>query len=371
MTASLTFEAVEVPAAFTVLRDAWREILEACPGHTIFLTPEWMESWWDAYRDSRAGVVIVARRGTRIVALVPLQVTREPWRMGVAARTLRFLTDGSYDADYLDFIATPDAGEDLAPALWRWLRRNAPIRFDLARWNEIPETSPWLVPLRGTLEGDGALIEEETIGAVEALLPDSWDAYLGSLKPRMRTKVRSLERDLEAAHRVRLLACERSEDAAVRLPSLFDLHERRWALRGGQGVFRGPRKRAFYERLTARLLERGWLQFHSLEADGALVAHQFCMGYRGTVYLLQEGYDPNWEDRGVGNALRALVLRRLIAEGWRRYDFLAGVTEHKRSWGGRVKEGRRLFARGPTLLGAGAGFLERAALRIRSRRNAS
>lgn len=368
MTAPLRFDTVDLPGAFASLGDAWRELLATCEGDTIFLTPEWMESWWAAYGAGRRGAVVTVRRGGSLLALVPLQVARERWRGALTLRTLRFLSDGTYDADYLDLIAAPGVAASVVPELWRWLRRTPSLRFDVARWNEIPAGTPTANAFDAVLRGDGSLFDSERVGAMMATLPPTWDDYLGSLKPRMRTKLRSLRRDLEAARRVRLVPCEEERDLEERLASLYDLHQRRWAGEGQGGVFGGERKRDFYRHLSPVLLRKGWLQFHSLEVDGSFVAHQYCMGYRGTAFLLQEGYDPAWEQHGVGNVLRAMVLERLIAQRWTAYDFLAGVTEHKRSWGGTVKESVRMIARGSSIAGATVAALERTARAIRSRR---
>lgn len=369
MTGRHAFEILSPEDAFTAHGAAWRDLLANAESDTIFLTPEWMEAWWRAYGAGRRGAVVAARRGGAVVALAPLQVVLEPWRGVWSLPTLRFLSDGTFDADYLGLVAAPDVAAEVAPELWDWLRRSGPLRFDLARWNELPCGSRTAAAFEGALRGGGALIEEARVGAVIAALPPRWEDYLASLKPRMRTKLRSLRRDLESSRSVRLVACEAETDVDARLDSLFDLHQRRWTATGGSGVFGGPRKRTFYRELTRALLRRGWLQFHSLEVDGAFVAHQFCMGYKGTVYLLQEGYDPAWTEYGVGNVLRAMVLEGLIAQGWTAYDFLGGVTEHKRSWGGAEKESLRLFARGPSPAGALIALAERSARAWRARRN--
>jgi CelD/BcsL family acetyltransferase involved in cellulose biosynthesis len=345
MSHDVRFEIVPPAEAFGPLRHAWEDLLAASGADTIFLTPAWMECWWRVYGGSRAPVFMVARRGSQVAAIVPLVIADERWKDRLTLRTLRFAGDATFDSDYLDLIAVPGDDEALVDAAWAWLRSRGP-RFDWACLNEIPVTSPRYPALRATLERRGEFAEEERIGCVVSALPASWDAYLASLKPRIRTKVRSLRRGLEEKHRVEFSSCSTQEELDRRLPSLFDLHERRWKQRQQPGVFGSERKRAFYAEVSRELLGRGWLQFHTLEVDGIPVAHQYCMGYKQTVYLLQEGYDPDWEPHGVGNVLRAMVFERLIAEGWSSYDFLAGVTDHKLSWGGTVKESARLSARG-------------------------
>ena len=279
MSRSLAFEIVPPADVFGPLRPAWEALLAASDADTIFLTPAWMECWWRVYGGSRTPAFVVARRGAEVAAIVPLVVVEERWKDRLPLRTLRFAGDGTFDSDYLDVIAA--AGEDgsLVDQAWTWLRAHGP-RFDWARLNEIPVTSPRYAALRGTLERRGEFAEEERIGCVVAALPGTWDAYLASLKPRMRTKVRSLRRVLEEKHRVAFSSCATPEELDRRLPSLFDLHERRWKQRGQPGVFGSERKRAFYAEISRVLLAGGGLQFHTLEVDGVPVAHQFCMGYR-------------------------------------------------------------------------------------------
>ena len=347
----LRFDLLAPDEAFGAQADAWRALLGASDADTIFLAPEWLESWWLAYGVGRAPAIVSVRRGSERVALVPLQIAPERWKGFLDVRVLRFMGDGTYDSDYLDVIAAPGLEPDFLAELWRWLCGPSGLRFDLARLNEIPAGSPRAERLVALLESSQRLLDRERIGCVSFPLPDSWDAYVTSLKPRMRTKVRTLRRALEGSHDLRLLSCDREEDLDARLESLFDLHERRWAKRGGSGVFRGDAKRSFYRLVSARLQSRGWLRFHSLSVDGALVAHQYAMDYEGVRYSLQEGYDPAWEDQGVGNVLRAMAIEQAIDEKRNAYDMLAGVTDHKLSWGGGVKEGLRLLVRGPGLRG--------------------
>jgi CelD/BcsL family acetyltransferase involved in cellulose biosynthesis len=80
-------------------------------------------------------------------------------------------------------------------------------------------------------------------------------------------------------------------------------------------------------------MARGWLEFWVLELDGVIAAAQFAFRYRDTVFQLQEGNDPNRSSDRVGVVLRGHVLRHLISEGVRTYDFLGGEPGYKARWG--------------------------------------
>jgi hypothetical protein len=55
--------------------------------------------------------------------------------------------------------------------------------------------------------------------------------------------------------------------------------------------------------------------------------------YRDTVYALQEGFDPAYALESVGFVLRGHVLRELISQGVRHYDFLATPNPSKQRFG--------------------------------------
>jgi len=345
VSAGLRFEVVTSPQAFDALRPEWNSLLPRCPTSTLFNTWEWLRLWWEHYGTGRRLAIVVARDGADTRAIFPLHVERERWKGIIPFQTLRLLGDGTSDSDYLDFLIPRGEAVPLVEAFWKFLLRDSGLEFDLIRVCEMPMVSPHYTALKSLLDRDGAAVREQRIGAVFTRLPDGWEPFLASLKPRMRTKVRSLRRRLEESHRVRFLCAENAGDIDRALPSLFDLHGRRWASRDQSGVFSSP-KRAFYRDMSHRFGELGWLRLYTLEVDGSQVAHQYCVAHERTLYLLQEGYDPLWEVHGVGNLLRALVFEAAIQEQIRVYDFLGGVTQHKLSWAGEIKESTRFTCRG-------------------------
>jgi peptidoglycan/xylan/chitin deacetylase (PgdA/CDA1 family) len=166
------------------------------------------------------------------------------------------------------------------------------------------------------------------------------------LKPRYRTKVRSVLRNLESRPEVQFGFCATTEDIQNLLPVLFDLHTRRWLQDGKPGVFGWDRKREFYTHLSGLLLERGWLRFSWLKWKGQVLACQYGFIYSRAYSQLQEGYEPAAEHWNPGVGLRAWTIREFIQTGLREYDFLGGVARHKTDWGAQVKHSRNILVAG-------------------------
>jgi CelD/BcsL family acetyltransferase involved in cellulose biosynthesis len=331
---SLSIRPLESAANLDELEPEWEELLAVSASDTIFLTPDWIRSWWTAYGAGRDLLVLRLDDGERLVGLAFFYRRDERLVRGLRHRALALVGDGSSDSDYLDWISAPGRESQVVDAVLHHMRSSVPS-WDLLLLNEVPETSPHLPWIESRVRGWGWPWELDRVACARTRLPPTWDQYLQTLKPRMRTKVRAVLRDM-AEKQAQYERCESLSDIEARLGSLYDLHDRRWATEGKPGVFRAQEKRTFYSLLSERLHARDRLRFYSLRVGDRYVAHQYCFEYAHRMYLLQEGLDPDWFDHGAGNALRAHVFQDCIARGLEVYDFLGGVTPHKLSWGAEI-----------------------------------
>ncbi len=335
-------------SALEKLRPAWGSLLSRSAADTVFLTWEWATAWWAVY-GSAGGLRILAAYdddGTlRGLALLRSHSVR---RYGHNAPAFSFLGDGSNDSDYLDFIVEAGYESTVVKSFGRYLEAEL-ARGSILLLNEIPDSSPNLPFLRAQLEAKNTISIETTVACATLKLPPTWEEYLGWLRPRFRTKVRSILRRFEGYPEVRFGFCADPEHVRRMLPVLYDLHTRRWAQEGLPGVFRWERKREFYETLSPVLLQRDWLRFSWMEWGGQVLACQYGFAYGGKYFLLQEGYEPASAHWSPGIALRAWTIRECLREGLREYDFLAGVGRHKLEWGAEVKQSRRFEIAGASL----------------------
>lgn len=317
------------------LRDDWTDLLSDCDAATAFTTWEWASAWWKSYGDGKELRILRIGDDERLLAIVPLY-RRRFRNFGVRFTGAFLIGDGSGDSDYLDAIVRRGAETVVSKALVESLV-DGTLECDLLFLSEVLTTSRVLACMRNACDKSPPFWQEVEVACTYVDLPESWDAYLKALAPRMRTKVRSLARELEQKHRVRYELCDGPHDLEPRLDDLFRLHALRWEGKRQKGVFGGAARRRFYVELSKAFQSRGWLRLYSLAVDDRYVAHQFCFQYGHIMFLLQEGFDPAWEKNGVGNVLRAHVMRDCIERKVTSYDFLAGVTAHKMSWGGKVK----------------------------------
>ena len=326
------------------LRPEWEALLAESASDTIFVTWEWMTAWWGAYGVPGELRIAACYDDSGVLrGIAPLRETTLTG-YGQSVRALQFVgyAPGDCDSDYLDLIVARGCEQAVMDALRSHLAEQ--IRGGtLLRLHEIPETSPNLAALDGLASAMSLERTESLVDCSTVRLPAKWEDYLAMLRPRFRTKVRSVLRNLESREDVGFRFCQSMEDVERLLPVLYDLHERRWGAEGKPGVFGDPRKRDFYRAISALLLERGWLRFSWLEWRGRVLACQYGFAYQGVYFQLQEGYEPDSEHWNVGVGLRAWTIRQFLQEGLREYDFMAGTGRHKSDWGSEIKQNRRIL----------------------------
>jgi CelD/BcsL family acetyltransferase involved in cellulose biosynthesis len=249
--------------------------------------------------------------------------------IGRIFRRLRFIGDGTFETDHMNFLV--GAG-DRSGVLAALLVAIDSLPWDIAHFSQIPRESEHTQQLLDFASSRGWLLSASEVPCPRRTLPESYDGLMRSLPSRMRTAIRSARRNLEESYSMEFGMCTDRDDLPTFLEALYRNHTSRWQSKGREGVFVGERKRLFYSRLSYRLLDAGSLRFYYLKLNGAVIAQQYCFQHGNTVYLLQEGFDFDYAEKNVGNVLRAMVFEDLISRGVRHYDFLAGTSRHKRSW---------------------------------------
>jgi peptidoglycan/xylan/chitin deacetylase (PgdA/CDA1 family)/CelD/BcsL family acetyltransferase involved in cellulose biosynthesis len=335
------------------LSKQWNGLLRASAADAIFLTWEWTNAWWESYGSGKRPFVLAAWENGKLLGVAPFY--RDSLRgWGKSWNYLRLIGDGSNDSDYLDCFAVRGLERETTRAFggllvgcqdrWDWLELHGP-RMD----------SPTLDGILGWARERGWEVAQETIPCATLVLPRDWEALLRQVKPRFRTKVRSCLSFFEQQLGPRPEECGSTDELDQWLGQLFDLHTRRWKTKAQPGVFREPAKRDFYRRISRSALEQGWLAFHRLKWGERPLALQYGFRYGNRFYLLQEGYDPGFENLRPGLALRACLLRHWIEAGCEEYDFLAGAAAYKLEWGAQLRSCVRLRL-APKGAGAWIGF---------------
>ncbi len=347
---------------FQALREEWTELLESSSNDCIFLTWEWLSTWWKHLGADRRLHLVAVRCGGELIGLAPFMVCpRRPRRL-VPFETRQFLGTGSVGSDYLDVILRQGHEPEALGALVAHLAAEG-VTLELAQVNR---RSAAVLELTRRLEERRWRVSERAgdVCPFIDLRGQTWLSYLASLDGQHRYNFRRRAAKLtqEFAMRFELAASE--DERREALAALVDLHMKRWSERGGSTALYATSLVAFHEEFSRLALARGWLRLFVLRLDSKPAAALYGFRYRDTFCFYQTGFDPNLSRHGVGQVTVGLSIKHAIEEGAVAYDFLHGDERYKFDWARQVRELGRLelyphSARG--WLGRRAKELERAA----------
>lgn len=290
------------------------------PQVTPFQTWEWASLWWKHFGKGKRAQVLCVQAGEEVVGIAPLYAS-----FTVMGKCLRWMGTGI--SDRLGIVAAPEYERAVAEAVVEWLERQP-----CADLQQLADGS-WMS--RAVEAGGWLTLAQEKCPYV--VLPETWDAYLGSLSRKARFNIgyarRQAQRecgDLETA-----IVCEQGLSRAME--ALFDLHTRRWRRRLLPGGFFHPSVRRFHLEWAQTAHRKGWLRLHLLRVAGAIRAVLYVFHYARRAYYYLGGFDPAFARYSLGTVLTAEAIRHAVEEGCVVFDFLRGDEPYKYRWKPQVQ----------------------------------
>ena len=316
----------------------WNGLLARSDSDQVFLTSEWLTTWWEYFRGGRELFVLLVRAGARLVGIAPWMI-EEGGRAGVRYRRIEFLGTGLSDrADLI--LAEPKAG--CVEAILRHLadRSGAWTLADLREWDP---TSGNLALFAGSVGGDGL----DALATADSLCPyipitSDWESFYETRFGHQTRRSRNKRfRALQKRGRVEFEDVTDPEELPEVLRGMAEV-EARLAAGGTRSVLGDERTRAFLLDVGRRFLAKGWLHVALLKLDGRIVAYHFAFRYGGAYYGYYKAYDPDLAAVSPGTILVTDVIRRCFEDGLREFDLLRGEESWKSEWTSSSRRNRRL-----------------------------
>lgn len=330
---------------FFELRPAWQQ-LHAASGADLFLTWDWLASWWVHLGGNRELFIMLAHdQDGHLRGLWPLSLEMA-WVGFRRIRRLRFLGDDQVGSDYLDVVSEPSWKNSINKAFAATLLDRAKD-WDLLDLRDMDQHSGTPGQLLSTL---GDAFEMRSVEGLQcpgqAFTPglSAEDFLRRTRRFKNYTRRRNwLQNQPGFTIEICRGGCDGLETA---MDNFFRLHRLRWLAKGGSAGIAGKRVEAFHRDAMRRLMVSGQLRLYTLWVAGASVASVYALTGAHTFYYYQAGMDPAWRSRSVGLVLIGETFLDAIRSGYSRYDFLRGEEAYKSDWVGDSRRlvSRRLFA---------------------------
>ena len=226
-----TVERIANVSEFLALRDEWSELLRASDSDSLFLTWEWLYTWWRHLAEDRQLSILLVRRSGQLIGLAPFCLRPPNLSRLRVLPVLEFLGNGCVGSDYLDFIVRRGCESETRRA---FASRLADERVVL----------DWTQLRRGTCAAAGVAAElgERNWSVSEAvtntcpfipLAGMTWEGYLATLGAEHRYNFNRKWKRLNRDYTVQFEQVHTEEQCRESMDLVMELHNMRWRGRGG------------------------------------------------------------------------------------------------------------------------------------------
>ena len=324
---------------FRSIAEEWDAFLEASTNNTIFLTYEWLISWWDAFgTESRSFYFLVVRNTANgIVGAFPLQVVTLRVGLCLPLKLLVFLGRGWHDSKVVDYTTfmmppvLPGFESQVYGAVAAYLVVHGD-EWDLCALANLLSRHPTTPILESELKTrfKTKRLKQEDNYVIN--LSATYEDFLKSLSQNQRRQLTMRAKRIQKDYDAKFTLITREDQIEDYLRDYYLLVNERhqWKPNRSQEVFMGH--------LCRNLARRGWLRSYLLVLNGAPAVTQFGFAYGRKYYLYKAAFSPTFAASSPGTALSAFALRNEIEQGSTEFDFLVGYYDYKQYWSNEVRD---------------------------------
>ena len=349
-TDNLLVTVIEEPARLAHLLDEWHGLLKESDAECLFLTGEWLGTWWEHFGRARTLALVTVRRHSLLLGIAPFFLHAKTFGGVMPHRAMDFLATGVVGSDYLDVLIRRGHEAEVSRGLAEYLQQQGPV-VTLSHLNQAAHTAQGLV---AELEQAGWTVHQSLIETCPyiSLRGHTWESYMASLGSAHRY---NFHRRLKNLHKQGTLVfdlVEKEDQRREAFDMLLALHNRRWDERGGSEALQTPQELAFHDAFSRLALERGWLRLFVLRLDGRPLGALYGFRYGRRFYFYQSGFDPAYRQHSVGLVTMGLAIQHAIMEGAEEYDLLHGTESYKYLWTSEARDLARIRLFPPSAGGA-------------------
>ena len=298
-------------AALEAIRPAWEALLGRSSNDELAAGHRWVLPWWKVYGNGRELRCIAFYEDKQLVGFMPLVLRKHVYRPHIPFRRLELIGSGEEEADetasdYIGLVAEENKERAVVEAFVRTLDGALAGEWDEVVLTAMNGDQPTPELLRDAFKRRGQEVVLETIDSCPFVrLPETWDAYVASLKRKKRWQLRQVNKHFEewAGHEPKLHRAKTEEEVAEATKVLHRLHAQRW---GAPGVFGSAVFCRFHGLVMKELLPHDSLDLGWLEAKGEPVAAFYNFRWNGKEYHYQSGRKVGLPD----NVRVGIVMKR-------------------------------------------------------------
>lgn len=318
-----TIQHIKGLSEFKQIRHEWDALLSTRLQKTIFLTWEWLYTWWKHHQKNNELWLLTIRHDGQLVGLAPLML-RQVNKYGIRFRLLESI--GSLNTDESDFLVVKGYEESYALLLNYIFSQKH--RWDAIRLNELNcevDSTNFIKKHLSELN----LINETRVNQHHHIpITGKWEDYVSSLSKNTRDSIKKRLKNARKDFHFEFRYQHGEKVTWDDFETIFQINKNG----NFPEKYENESERAFHKDLFELIKSKNWIEIIFVFLDNQPVAFDYGFNLDGRFEGWRTGYDLNFRHQAAGKLLLFLSLEYQFEHGYSDYDFLRGAHEYKSQW---------------------------------------
>ena len=328
---NLSFRVIQNPQEFRDLEHGWNNLLERSDSNIIYLTWEWISTWWECFGDEyNLWLVCASLPETNLLMGIAPLCYKTVFKRGIPLVYLSLIENEITAADHLDFIVDRSEKESITKILIDYIFNNSNI-WDVIQFKSLSSDSEVYKIIKRLYGGKILTMFEQEV-CPYILLPDNYEKFYNSLSNNKRKNIRKNYNKWNNLSNKEILQISDEKQLEPALDNLYNFNISVNAVKGKSSTFLNPKMRKFHKLVSRKFLSNGWLRILQLVTDGIVIAIEYSFNYNNITYSYSGGYNNDWSMIRPGHIMMEFSIKFAIAENSKIFDLLRGTENYKYTW---------------------------------------
>lgn len=321
----LIIKNIQDAETFKSIQKNWDQLLADSPTKSVFLTWEWLYSWWKVNGNNKELWLITAWRGDEIVGIAPLmRETRKKFGLSLHA----IVNLGTPQNDVGGFLFNPK-DVDVPHSLYNYLDQNKD-KWDIVELNEFASNGPEHNLLENLSLNNRLLWREEKNSHYFITLENNWEKFSERLARKFRYNLRRALRLAEEIGKVEIEHFSGNTATWEAFQTVIEINRHANYPR----LYNSPSEQMLIKELIEQTTSgQSWLDIYILSVNNKPVAYEYGFVYEKRFEDWRSGFDTRFPANvSIGKVLAMQVVQKCIQENYNEIDFLRGDESYKQEW---------------------------------------
>jgi CelD/BcsL family acetyltransferase involved in cellulose biosynthesis len=322
------------------LRKEWNGLYRRCGANNIFTTFAWNSSWLEHFQDKYDSILLFALwEAGELAGIIPLVMKDESF-YGLKARTITFT--GGKESVYKDCLVS-GSPDDFLNTLFSHLSAGCP-KWDVIVLDSLPQQSKVAGSVPGVSQSHGFTCISERQGVSPFIrLPATYEQVRDKHTKKIRKNVEYQVRRLKKLGEFQFECYQGTSIRAEHISEAARIELRSWKGDCSAGVFNDREHLEFHSELSRDGKGEFVPSLSFLTLNGMGIAFEYGFRQGECYYGYNMSYDKDYRSFSPGWILVDYLVQRLIEDGIRKFDLLAGGGPFKENWASGLSNIDRLI----------------------------